>query len=469
VFEVELEDRGDGSGWKTLKSIHPSSASNLEELPILHRGYFDSHLHVLWNGLFSWDLDLRSVTTPEDLLNRVEQRARSGATFVRGYGWDESRWDMSLETFRSAVASRISEDVPVLLYRVCGHSAVANQNLRNLANRRDFPLIVGDLQHPILAEFLPLPSLEQGEKAWLETQTQLLKAGVSAVGDMSLDDFAIDVISKITQSGNLRLDVQGVLEGEKAPRHESGGPFEMLSPNFSEPLDRPGIFSLRHWKKYLDGSFGSRTAWLSRPYADSGTFGDSLQNTAEIESKAKAALHLGYYLSFHVIGDAALDQALEIGSRLKDIMHARRFHPAETGLRSRHRLEHAQMIRNDQLKRVREQGWLMSIQPHHRVADGTFILHRLGEERLLKDAYRAQSLLNAEIPLALGSDAPVDTFLPQDVLRAVCSQLAPAEILSFWDSVWSFTTGSRLELGLSPGKIQVGASVFLTPPFRTSI
>src|SRR5690606_9267756 len=99
-------------------------------LPVLHKGFFDSHLHMVWTGLFEVDLDLRPCRSFEEALVKIAARLREGASYVRGYGWDESRWGMTLGSIARIAEEKLPEGKPVILYRVCGHSALANRTLR---------------------------------------------------------------------------------------------------------------------------------------------------------------------------------------------------------------------------------------------------------------------------------------------------------------------------------------------------
>jgi len=465
VFDVRL--RSLAKGWHVVEALSPSSFSAADgPLPYLHKGYFDSHLHVTWQGLMSLDVDLRQARSPQEVLDLVRQKALSGAPVVRAYGWDETKFGLNLETFAAGFEGKLPENVPTVLYRACGHSALVNRLLRGMAKVRHESSFVTDRDLKEIQESVPPPTHAESERAFEIAQRQLLDRGVSAVGDMSLDETVCTMIRTLALEGKLLLDVQGVFDAGAAPSIANHGPWYVENASTVGPLDRAAVLSIRHWKRFLDGSFGSRTAWLTKPYDDFETHGEQLRDTGTLIEETRQALMEGFFISFHAIGDAALDQALEVGERLKHLFESRLraagSHPIPF---TRHRLEHVQLVRDDQLARIREQGfWAACLQPNHRPADARFSEIRLGRDRLFRQAYRALGFQRFEIPLALGSDAPVDHFEPQRVLAAASSHENEEERLSLDQALWFSTTGARLNLGMPPGRIGVGSTVYLTHP-----
>ena len=465
VFEVELRALDASAGWHVLRSFRKTDETPTAEMSYIHKGFFDCHLHMIWSGLFDVDLDFRKVDSWDIALAMVHQKFRDGAPFVRGYGWDESRWGMTLGSLERVAAAQLPEGKPVLLYRVCGHSALTNRTMRLAARKEHLGAMATDKDLRAIGDSLPLPDQRECEEAFLRAQKRAIENGITSVGDMSLDETNVAAIRTLAATGKLLLDVQGVFDSGRAPSVESQGPFAHENAGAVGPLDRAAVFAVRHWKKYLDGSLGSRTAWLTQPYEDIETFGESLQEDPKaLIENAREALQNGFLLSFHAIGDAALDQALDVGEKLDRLMAARREDPSLPGSRMRHRLEHVQVVRDDQLARMARQGhWFAALQPHHRMADQPFVESRLGAKRCRSQAYRGASFLKAGIPFGLSSDSPVDSWRPLDVIRAAMTHDNPAERLSFSEALWWYTTGSRLESGLVPGRLGPGSTVFLTP------
>ena len=465
VYEVELRRPSPfGADWLVLEHAKIIENYPPEGLPVLHKGFYDSHLHMIWSGLQKQDLDLRNCSGFEEALALIEARFQSGAAFVRGFGWDESRWGMTLGSLARLAEARLPAHRPVLLSRVCGHSALASRRLREAAGRAQLGALITDRDLGALNAELPLADQRACEAAFLGAQRECLELGISAVGDMSLDETSVAAIRSLAERGELLLDVVGFLAAGEAPSVESVGPLWVENIGRRGPLDRPAAFCVQHWKRFLDGSLGSRTAWLTRAYEDAESFGESLQESKTLLEEAREALSEGFYLSFHAIGDAALDQALEVGERLGSLMRSRSGSPITHPFApTRHRLEHVQVVRDDQLRRIAEQGfWSVTTQPYHRVGDAGFVKARLGAQRCLAEGYRAASFLRAGIPACLSSDAPVETKDPMAILSAAMTHENPQERLGFLDAMWWYTTGSRLAAGLDPGRVGPGMAVFLT-------
>ncbi len=141
-------------------------------------------------------------------------------------------------------------------------------------------------------------------------------------------------------------------------------------------------------------------------------------------------------------------------------MHSDRKDPQA---KTRHRLEHVQVVREDQVKKMAEQNlWTALVQPGHRISDLGFIMDRLGRERYQNHAYPLVRCLRAGIPIAMGSDAPVDTFSPESVIKSSSEMNTVEEKISRSEALWWMTTGSRRSLGLDPGRMAPGSTVFLS-------
>jgi predicted amidohydrolase YtcJ len=213
---------------------------------------------------------------------------------------------------------------------------------------------------------------------------------------------------------------------------------------------------------YLDGSLGARTAWLSRAYSDADSFGLSLVPGLSLMEQSSRALRLGFSLSFHALGDAAVDQALDLATSLApDLQLHGRASSSLSWAPTRHRLEHTQVLREDQIFRIRDQGWCLVVQPHHRCSDEAFVQRRLGD-RYPAQCYRAGSLMNAGIPLAWSTDAPVDSPSLAQILDALETHPESKERVFKLDAMWIATRGSRQSLGLKNDVVRRGSTVFLT-------
>ncbi len=186
-------------------------------------------------------------------------------------------------------------------------------------------------------------------------------------------------------------------------------------------------------KMFVDGSLGSRTAWMAEPYAD-GTVGRPVEDVAWIERQGRAALDAGYTLAIHCIGSRAVSAVLDVASRLVE----------RTGRRIR--LEHAQHVRTADLPRLAVLPVAVSMQPSHLPGDVDFIRRLLpGREH---EAFRFRDLVDTGVPVAFGSDAPVvPPDLESGIAVAVAHPLAPSQSLRWEEAVAAHTRGAALAAG----------------------
>ena len=161
--------------------------------------------------------------------------------------------------------------------------------------------------------------------------------------------------------------------------------------------------TVRGIKMSIDGALGSRGAALLEEYADdAGNTGLFRLTDDEIYETILRGLRAGYQTTTHAIGDAANRTVLDAMTRAL----------AEAGVDdARLRVEHAQILDADDVSRFAELGVIPSMQPTHATTDMHWAADRLGEART-EFAYAWRSLLDSGVPIAGGSDAPVESVQP---------------------------------------------------------
>jgi predicted amidohydrolase YtcJ len=153
---------------------------------------------------------------------------------------------------------------------------------------------------------------------------------------------------------------------------------------------------------YADGALGSRGAALVEPYSDDpANLGLLVTSGAHIEAVARQAAAHGFQVAIHAIGDRGNLMAIDSLER------------ALGGPRPelRFRIEHAQVLRLDDIQRLARLGIIASMQPTHATSDMGWAEQRLGAARLA-GAYAWRKVLDAGGHLALGSDFPVESADP---------------------------------------------------------
>ncbi|HUN80560.1 MAG TPA: amidohydrolase, partial [Phycisphaerae bacterium] len=224
-------------------------------------------------------------------------------------------------------------------------------------------------------------------------------------------------------------------------------------------LDRAKSFPNDEWmrvvgfKQYADGSLGSRTAFMAAPFSDKadsrGLHRECLEPNPSngelpLAVTARTASKSGLGLATHAIGDQANHLVLNAYESSKVGLPT---HPAIL------RVEHAQHLLPDDIKRFGTLGVVASMQPLHKADDGRYAEKAIGPERC-KTSYAFRSLLNAGAHVAFGSDWPVvslDPFL--GIHAAVTGEtldgkvFVPEQNLSVEEALKCYTSGAAYASG----------------------
>jgi hypothetical protein len=194
-------------------------------------------------------------------------------------------------------------------------------------------------------------------------------------------------------------------------------------------------------KLYADGALGSRGAALFDDYADEpGNRGLFVTAPDALRAKVAAIARAGLQPAVHAIGDRAVSEVLGAFEAAGDL----------SALRPR--IEHLQIVRGTDVPRLVRTGVVASMQPAHAASDGAWVAARLGEatERY-RGAYAWRTLLDAGVPLAFGSDFPVEEPDPRAGLAAAEERrtrggapFTPRERISREEALRAFTRGAAL-------------------------
>ena len=168
-------------------------------------------------------------------------------------------------------------------------------------------------------------------------------------------------------------------------------------------------------KILLDGALGSRGAHFLEPYADyPGFHGEPRSSEDATAQTAIDLLDIDFNMRIHTIGDAANRIAL-------NAFEAALKQSGKNGHDVRFALEHAQVITDDDIPRLREMGVIASMQPLHATEDMHFAEARLGPLRM-KGAYAWSTLLDNDIVVATGTDYSVSPYNPFYTLHAAVTR-----------------------------------------------
>lgn len=391
-------------------------------------GIIDSHTHLIHQGLLRERLDLRDTKSLADALTLVRRGVRRQTTrdLFLAERWDESRWKEKRYP-RIDELNEISASVPIVLRRVDGHIAVAN----DVACRILAPLTPGvDSVTGLLVEeaslnlnqLFPSP-VSQTERALGHAQRQALRLGVTTV-----HDFVVPTYLRAYQRmhGRGRLAIRAHLS---------------LYVEYLDALERAGLgagwgddrLRLHGIKLFGDGSLGGHTAALHEPYVDTGGRGKLNWTDTALEDVFRRAHASDLHISAHAIGDAAIDQVARMFRGLKG--------------RRRHRIEHYELHTDESLEVLRANRLVASMQPNF-VGEwsrpGGMYHTRLGPARN-RHNNEFRRLLKDGVALAFGSDCM--PFDPWFGLESCVKAPFASQRLSFDEALAAYTRGSSWGIG----------------------
>mgnify|MGYP000327146079 CR=1 FL=1 len=425
-------------------------------------GFIDAHLHLAGLGFSLAQLDLRNITSIEELKKVVAEEAsrKSPGAWILGRGWDQekfaekrfpTRWDLDEAAPRN----------PVFLKRVCGHVAVANSLALKAAgiskktpdppggviDRDDKGEPTGILRESAL-EYIYRVIAQKPEEyldAIKKASHKLLSEGVTCVAAVSCDFYELKALFQLSRKGEIPLKVRAYVNYSVFIKLK-----DIVPPDISL-----GPVSLAGVKLLLDGSLGGRTAYLKEPYSDDpSTRGVLLISENKLKEILRDISHYGWQPAVHTIGDAALEIYL---NSLKMLSF------------SRPRVEHASLTPPELLDLMSELKVLPVVQPHFIISD-FWVVERLGERA--KYVYAFKSMIKRGLKIAFSTDAPVEPSNPLQTVEAAVTrgeglvelaEVTPYEKLSVNEALNAYTVGSAYACRLenSCGRIKEGFSADL--------
>ncbi len=418
---------------------------------LLVPGFNDAHVHFVSGAEELVGVDLRPAKTSQEFAARLRTHAGrlpQGRWILGGY-WDHEAWpDKRLPTHELIDAGTL--DNPVFVQRLDGHMAVANAAAMKLAGiTRDTPSPAGgtivkdasgeptgvfkDNAMDLVTRAIPPASLDETIEKARAALKHAASLGVTTVQDMTASATELRAYTALRASGELTARIYSIQNHDIEGLTDAG-----IATGFGDDWIRIG-----GQKLFADGSMGSGTAAFFDPYADDpSTSGLLLHTPAALEQAIFAADAAGFQVIVHAIGDRANALVLDAFEKLQ----------RERGRRDRRlRIEHAQVVRDEDKRRFAALGVIASIQPSHCIDDMRWAERRIGPARS-RIAYNFRSFADAGARIAFGTDWYVEPLDPMiGLYAAVTRQFAdgtpeggwfPQERLTMAQALEYYTLGS---------------------------
>ncbi|RLB55539.1 MAG: amidohydrolase, partial [Deltaproteobacteria bacterium] len=333
-------------------------------------GLVDAHLHLRSLGRARRSVDLLGAQSADEVIARIREAAANTppGQWIRGRGWDQNDWAETVFPTHEALSAAVP-DHPVWLVRVDGHAVWVNARAMELAaldameagapspeggeivrDAEGAPTgIFIDNAMDLLGGALPEDSAEEIRGDLERAMRLCAQAGVTGVHDMGVGLETLTELRALEAEGRMPVRVTVYLAG--------GAPG--VDALLESPPDNEGLLRVVGVKYFSDGALGSRGAALFEDYADRpGHRGLLVLSTEELTTRARHAHAAGYQLAIHAIGDQGIASALDaIAAAVGD----------ETS--HRHRIEHVQVIRAEDVPRLASLGVVASMQPKHATSD----------------------------------------------------------------------------------------------------
>lgn len=382
-------------------------------------------------------------------------------------GFHAQGWNQDLFTDSDRIPTRhdldkISNEIPVILERICGHILTTNTKVIELLGLNgDSPQYnggsfeIGNDNYPngIFTEnacnyaksLIPRLTIEEREEMFIKASEYAAAHGVTTVQSndigtvVSSEQKYFDFFNKIYNEG------RGIIRYRHQASFNNIEEFEEYINNgeYKNGLYKENsLITLGPLKLFKDGSLGARTAFMREDYKDDhNNKGIEWLTCEEMDKYCELATKANMQIVTHVIGDAAVEQAID--SYEKTLINGKN--------KLRHALVHCQITDRGLLERIVKLGIVVSYQPIFLDYDMHIVEKRCGKE-LSKTSYAFNTLEKLGGKIAYGTDCPVEDCNPfSNIYSAVTRKdskgqpeggFYPEECVDIYTAIDAYTSGS---------------------------
>jgi len=389
-----------------LGKYNSKNIINAEKNPV-YPGFYDAHCHFLNYGIIqNTMINLNGTNSLDELINRIiDFQKKNNNYWILGRGWDQNLWDT--KDFPSKeLLDKFFPNNPVYLIRIDGHAAYVNTKALELAGINSNTFVEGgdilkfnneptgiliDNAMTLVRKIIPKHDQSIKINALLTAQKHCFAVGLTSVADAGTEYENVLLFDSLHKTSDLKMRIYTMLN----PSNENIDKFISNGHYITDYL------SVRAVKLFADGALGSRGAYLLEDYSDDiGNKGIMLNNEDYINSICSIAYSNNYQVCTHCIGDAANRLVLQSYAKyLKEVNDYR------------WRIEHAQIINEDDFEFFGKYSIIPSIQACHATSDMRWAQTRIGDKRI-QNAYAYKKLLNENKWLANGTDFPIEDICP---------------------------------------------------------
>ena len=451
-------------------------------------GMADAHLHLYAYCQNLTFVDLSKVHNINEMINLMKEKVKNvkKGDWVKGVNFDQSKWKENRFPTLEEMDS-ISKDNPIIIKRCCLHAVVANSKALKMAgigknyqagsggivelDKDSMPNgILREQSTKVFDDILPDPlkDVEVQKRIMQDVLNDMSSKGITTIHTYAAKIWQynedINIYKNFEKEGKLPLRVTVCIDELFEP--------EILT---KEKLNNPyRKVQLGAYKIFSDGSMGSRSAALKKPYSDDPqNSGFMLFTQEELNNKILTGYEHGLQPAIHAIGDRALDMTLAAIEYTLKTTKEKGMTDEEQKNRLPFRIIHVQMIDDNLLERMKKLPLVLDIQPIFLCTDLHWIEDRIGKERL-KGSFALKTMEKAGLIQTGGSDCPVETYEPlKGIYAAVTRQdmegypiegFLPEERLSVYEALCMYTKNVHYATGQENvlGTLEIGKFADLT-------
>ncbi|MDB5195652.1 MAG: amidohydrolase, partial [Flaviaesturariibacter sp.] len=343
----------------------------------VYPGFIDAHAHFFNYGLGLQTADLVGTTSWEEILTKLQAfAAENREGWISGRGWDQNDWAIKEFPTKDRL-DQLFPERPVVLTRVDGHAAIANQAALDLAGLQPGYTLTGgtvetkdgkltgiliDNATRLVYSKIPAPTVAQKAEALMDAQRNCFAVGLTSVDDCGLSYDQVLFIDSLQKRDSLKMRIYAMLSD--APQNYAAA--------FARGKIKTPYLNVRSFKVYADGALGSRGASLLQPYSDRTDWsGFLLSSQQHFDSVANIIAQHDWQMCTHAIGDSGNRTILNIYAKYLGGKNDKRW-----------RIEHAQVVNAADFNLFGKFSVVPSVQPTHATSDMYWAADRLGAERV---------------------------------------------------------------------------------------
>ncbi len=364
-------------------------------------GFIDSHTHIAWTGLNKMRLDLGKTKSLSEALELIEKETaeKNAGEWIIGRNWDQSKWKEQ-RYITAADLDPISTKNPVILKHVSGHFDTINtygfekldlsKDLKGV-DLDEYGEITGTLRDVELSEYKEIqPSLVEFIQGIKLGMKEAVKLGITSVHD-NITFELLPAYKELIKNNELLIRVYGIIYQD------------MLEETIKLDIDKnfgDKWFKIGAVKLMTDGALSSRTALMFEDYDDKpGEKGFALYDETMLSEMVTKVHKANLQLAIHAIGDKAISNVVKA---IEDNLDP------EECKEMMHRIEHAEILRKEEVRRSKPYGIVFSMQPNFVYRWGLVGVNGMYEKRIGLDRTLLNNpfkwILDENLLLIFGSD-----------------------------------------------------------------